>query len=182
MNRTIQIRLSGAGGQGLITAGVILAEAAVLDGKYVVQTQSYGPEARLGSSKAEVIISDEPIANPQVTTPDVLICLSEDAAAKYGNETSDATKIVIDTSNIDKFTAKHGTVIRAPITDTAIAAGGKMAANVVALGIVNRITHSVSPQSLKEAVANRVPAKFKELNLRALEAADRLAAEQASAG
>ncbi|HWA84234.1 MAG TPA: 2-oxoacid:acceptor oxidoreductase family protein, partial [Fimbriimonadaceae bacterium] len=102
MSQPIQIRLTGAGGQGLITAGVILAEAAVLDGRYVVQTQSYGPEARLGSSKAEVIISDDPIANPQVKTPDVLICLSEESVAKYGGECHSDTLVVLDSTNIEK--------------------------------------------------------------------------------
>jgi 2-oxoglutarate ferredoxin oxidoreductase subunit gamma len=177
MKYPIEIRLSGAGGQGLITAGVILAEAAVLDGKYVVQTQSYGPEARLGSSKAEVIISNAPIANPQVTVPGVLICLSEDAAAKFGHEANEATLIIVDSSAVEKATFGLGRVLRIPITQTAIAAGGKMAANVVALGLVNCLVEAVSPESLREAVAKRVPEKYREMNLRALDAADRLVAE-----
>ena len=73
-----QIVLSGTGGQGLILAGIILAEAAVLDGKQAIQTQSYGPEARGGASKAEVIISDEAIDYPKVLDADVLLAMSQE--------------------------------------------------------------------------------------------------------
>ena len=71
-----ELRLSGTGGQGLITAGIILAEAALLDGKLAIQSQSYGPEARGGASKAEVIISDEAIHFPKVTDPNLLLAMS----------------------------------------------------------------------------------------------------------
>lgn len=177
MSNPIQIRLSGAGGQGLITAGVILAEAAVLDGQYVVQTQSYGPEARLGSSKAEVIISSEPIANPQVTVPDILICLSEESVLKYGGEAHSETLVVLDSTNIEKATPPRGQIMRLPITQAAIDAGGKMAANVVALGIVNALAQVVNADSLRAAILHRVPEKYRELNIRALEAADALVNE-----
>ncbi len=72
-----ELRLSGSGGQGLILAGIILAEAALHDGKNVVQSQSYGPEARGGASKAEVIISDEIINYPKVNKCDILLCLTK---------------------------------------------------------------------------------------------------------
>ncbi|MFI5384622.1 MAG: 2-oxoacid:acceptor oxidoreductase family protein [Fimbriimonadales bacterium] len=177
MSNPVQIRLSGTGGQGLITAGVILAEAAVLDGRYVVQTQSYGPEARLGSSKAEVIISDEPIANPQVTVPDILICLSEESVAKYGGDAHSETLVIIDSTNIEKANPPRGQVFRLPITKAAIEAGGKMVANVVALGIVNGLAQVVRPESLRSAILHRVPEKYRDLNVRALDAADALVAE-----
>ena len=73
-----EFRLSGTGGQGLILAGIILAEAALLDGKLAIQSQSYGPEARGGASKSEVIISDEAIHFPKVTKPGVLLAMSQD--------------------------------------------------------------------------------------------------------
>ena len=78
-----QISLSGTGGQGLILAGIILAEAAIIDGKEAVQTQSYGPEARGGSSKAEVIIADAPIDYPKVTKADLMLSMSQAACDKY---------------------------------------------------------------------------------------------------
>ena len=123
MSKSVQVRLSGAGGQGLITAGVILAEAAMLDGRNVVQTQTYGPEARLGSSKAEVIISSGVIAYPEVTSPDVLICLSADAARKYGPRVRPDTLVIFDSTNIPESVTTPGRVVRAPITQTAITVG-----------------------------------------------------------
>ena len=80
-----QIVLTGTGGQGLILAGIILAEAAVLDGKQAIQTQSYGPEARGGASRAEVLISDEAIDYPKVLKADTLLAMSQEAFNKYAD-------------------------------------------------------------------------------------------------
>src|SRR5512136_3011541 len=79
-----EIRLAGEGGQGMILAGIILAEAAAIyDGKMAVQTQSYGPEARGGASKSEVVIADGEIDHPEVLSADVVVALSQEAYNKY---------------------------------------------------------------------------------------------------
>ncbi|MFL7791064.1 MAG: 2-oxoacid:acceptor oxidoreductase family protein, partial [Anaerolineae bacterium] len=83
MSKRHEIRLAGTGGQGIILAGVLLAEAAVRDGMNVVQTQSYGPEARGGASRSEVIISDEEIDYPKVIEADMMLCLSQEACDRY---------------------------------------------------------------------------------------------------
>src|SRR5665647_501001 len=93
-----QIVLTGTGGQGLILAGIILAEAAVLDGKQAIQTQSYGPEARGGASRAEVIISDEPIDYPKVQKADTLLAMSQEAFNKYGGSIGAEGILVVDTT------------------------------------------------------------------------------------
>ena len=98
MGKRIEFRFSGSGGQGIISAGIILAAAAVHDGKYAIQSQSYGPEARGGSSKAEVVISEEPIDYPKATTPDYLLCLTDDAFKTYGLAADDKTVIFVDSS------------------------------------------------------------------------------------
>ena len=176
MGKTTQIRLSGAGGQGLITAGVILAEAALQEGKTVVQTQTYGPEARLGSSKSEVIISSSGrIAYPQVTVPDILICLSEESARKYVTQTSAKTMVLFDSTFVPAGVSGQGTIHRLPITETAVAMGNKMAANTVALAVVNKLANLVSDAALKAAVTARGPAKFRALNAQALRAGEELA-------
>ena len=90
-------RFSGTGGQGLITAGIILAEAALLDDKLAVQSQSYGPEARGGSSKAEAIISDEPIYFSRVICPDTLLVMSQEAANKFIADCDEHTTVITDT-------------------------------------------------------------------------------------
>ncbi|MFN7017168.1 MAG: 2-oxoacid:acceptor oxidoreductase family protein [Fimbriimonadales bacterium] len=167
----LQIRLSGAGGQGLSTAGVVLAEAAMFSGKQVVQTQSYGPEARLGASKAELIISDRKIACPEVTTPDILLCLSQDAYDRYFPQARPDTIVILDVTNIQfEATVGRSEVYALPITETAAQLGGKQVANVVALGVLSALTNLVPWQCLQEAVLKRVPARFRELNARALEA------------
>ena len=175
MSSTVQIRFSGAGGQGLITAGVILAEAAMRDGQNVVQTQTYGPEARLGSSKAELIISDGVIAYPEVTTPDILLCLSTEAARRYGHRVRPDTLVLFDSTNIPDDVTSPGKVVRLPITQTAIQAGSKVVANTVALGVLNSLASLVPPAILADAVAQRVPPRFKDLNQRALTAGEQLA-------
>jgi 2-oxoglutarate ferredoxin oxidoreductase subunit gamma len=168
------VRLSGAGGQGLITAGVILAEAAMLQGRNVVQTQTYGPEARLGSSKAEVIISAGVIAYPEVTVPDVLLCLSAEAAKKYAAKVRPDTLVIFDSTHVADDTACPGRVVRAAITQTATAVGSKVVANTVALGVMNRVASLVSHEALAMAIEARVPARFRELNARALAAGEEL--------
>ena len=85
--KKLELRLSGFGGQGLITAGIILAEAAILDGMNAVQSQSYGPEARGGASKAEVIIAAEEIDYPKVAEADLCLSMSQQASDKYAAQT-----------------------------------------------------------------------------------------------
>ena len=80
---TINLRLAGRGGQGIMLAAFLLAQAATYEGLHVVQTQSYGPEARLGAAKSDVILSPHEIAFPEILTPDILLCLSRDAYAAY---------------------------------------------------------------------------------------------------
>ncbi len=177
MKDPVQVRFSGAGGQGLITAGVILAEAAMLDGRNVVQTQTYGPEARLGSSKSEVIISSGTIAYPEVTVPDVLLCMSAEAAGKYAPKVGPQTVVILDSTNIGPEIGGAGRVVRLPITETAVNVGGKVVANTVALCVLNSIVPVVSKESLATAIAARVPPKFRELNQLAIAAGERLAME-----
>ena len=181
-NGRVELRLSGAGGQGLITAGVILSEAAVMDRLEVVQTQSYGPEARLGASRAEVIIATETIAYPQVTQPDVILCLSQESFDKYISDADEDTLVIVDATNVEVNGSTNGAQVHAfPITETAVELGHKVVANVVALGALNALAEVVSPQSLKEAVLRRVPEKHRQLNARALDAGQALAAEPATA-
>jgi len=179
MKDPIQIRLSGAGGQGLITAGVILAEAAMLGGRNVVQTQTYGPEARLGSSKAEVIISSGTIAYPEVTTPDVVLCMSLEAARKYAAKVSPDTLVILDSTFIGADVASPGRVVRLAITDAAVTLGSKVVANAVALAVLNTLAPMVSRENLIAAISARVPAKYRELNRQAALAGERLAQDAA---
>ncbi len=171
-----QIQLSGAGGQGLVLAGIILAEAAMRDGKNVAVAQSYGPEARLGASKAEVIISTEKIAYPQVTQPDILLCLSQDAFDKYFPTVDEHTLVFIDSTHVQAPSLERDSIYKLPFVRSAIeCVGNKLVANIVALGALNAVTGLVSWESLQKAVEHRTPAKFREQNVRALEVGRQLA-------
>lgn len=163
-----EIRLSGSGGQGLILAGIILAEAAILDGKNAVQSQSYGPEARGGASKAEVIISDSDIDYPKVEEAEVLLSLTQVAYNKYINTLKKGCTLIVD-SSIELSKDLPFSVIRIPILNAAMEKIKKpMVANIIALGAIQAITEVVSIKSLEKAVLNRVPKGTEELNKQAL--------------
>ena len=165
-----EIRLSGSGGQGLLLCGIILAEAAILDGKNAVQTQSYGPEARGGASKSEVIISDGDIYYPKVRKPDIFLALTQEAYDKYVGSVKEDGIIIVDQS-VKVSDVKCACIHSLPILDTAKNVVGKaMVANIVALGTINRITGLVSPEALENAVLSRVPKGTEDLNRKALEA------------
>lgn len=162
-----EIRLSGSGGQGLILGGIILAEAAILDNKNAIQSQSYGPEARGGASKAEVIISSDTIDYPKVEKADVLLALTQIAHDKYIETLKEDGILIIDS------TVKHNSishkVIKIPILATASEKiGNSMVANIVALGSIQQLTNIVSKEALEKAVLCRVPRGTEELNKKAL--------------
>lgn len=169
MSNQIEIRLSGSGGQGLILGGIILAESALIDGKNAVQSQSYGPEARGGASKAEVIISEDEINYPKVRQCDLLLCLTQTACDKYFKSLKKDGILIIDEKVVPP-TEEGIKVYKVPIIRTAIEKiNNKMVSNIVALGVIQGITDLVTKQSLEEAVFNRVPRGTEELNKKALE-------------
>lgn len=174
-------RFSGTGGQGLITAGIILAEAALLDGKMAIQSQSYGPEARGGSSKAEVIISDEAIHFGRVMHPETLLVMSQEAADKYSADCTPDSLIITDSLFVENVPVSAHRV-DLPITRTAVSTCGKaLFANIVALGAVAALTNCVSVESLTKAVLDRVPKGTEDANKKALAAGIALANNVAKA-
>ncbi len=166
----MEFRLSGSGGQGLILAGIILAEAAIADGKEAVQSQSYGPEARGGSSKSEVIISDKTIYYPKVEKPDFLLAMTQEALVKYSVDLNQDSILVVDSTTIKEVPAKFKKVYSIPITQMAKEKLGRdLFANIIALGAVAKITNAVSFKALEEAVLARVPKGTEQINKQALE-------------
>lgn len=163
-----EIRLSGSGGQGLLLGGIILAEGAISDGKNSVQTQSYGPEARGGASKSEVIISNDAIDFPKVRNCDILLSLTQKSYDQYGLGLKDDGILIIDSSvNIEE--AGNKKVYSVPILDTAVNVLHKpMVTNIVALGALVEITKVITKESLEKAVLDRVPKGTEELNRKAL--------------
>jgi 2-oxoglutarate ferredoxin oxidoreductase subunit gamma len=180
----VEIRLAGEGGQGMILAGIILAEAAAIyDNKNAVQTQSYGPEARGGASKAEVIIGQGEIDYPEVITADVLVALSQEACDRYATNLKKEGLLIVDEEKVGRVPVNNA--IKAPITQLAINATGKsITANVVALGVLVGLTSVVSREAIEKAVTSRAPKGTEELNRKALEAgfevADQIRENQAA--
>ncbi len=167
-----EIRLSGAGGQGMILAGVILAEAAAIyDEKNATQSQSYGPEARGGASKSDVIISESDIDYPKATNIDLLMALTQEACDKYIIDLKDEGLLIVDSSRVKKVPEGKFKVFSLPILETAQKKIGKLiVANIVALGAIVEISKVVSDKAIENAVLARVPRGTEELNRRALEA------------
>ncbi len=166
----LEIRLAGSGGQGLILAGIILAEAAgIHDGKFVCQTQSYGPAARGGASKAEVVISDAEIDYPMALQPDVLLAMNQKSLDTYLADLKPEGTLIVDATLVPEVPGSGAYAI--PFTQLARQELGKeMVANIVALGALAAITGAVTLPGLEAAVLARVPPGTGELNRRALSA------------
>ncbi|MFZ5449272.1 MAG: 2-oxoacid:acceptor oxidoreductase family protein [Thermodesulfobacteriota bacterium] len=164
-----EVRLAGSGGQGLILAGIILAEAAgVYDGKFVCQTQSYGPEARGGASRAEVVISDAEIDYPKAIRPDVLLAMNQKSLDTYLFDLKPGGMLLVDADLVKE--APSSQALAVPFTRIARDLGKTMVANIVALGALAQLTGAVSLDSLTTAVLARVPKGTEELNRKALDA------------
>ncbi|MDO9391205.1 MAG: 2-oxoacid:acceptor oxidoreductase family protein [bacterium] len=177
MKERYEIRLSGSGGQGMITAGIILAEAAgVYDGKKVIQSQSYGPEARGGASKAEVIISNQDIYFPKATAIDILLAMTQEAWESYSKDLNSDAIAIIDSFYVKECDFKNAYFL--PLTQKAREEVGiEMVANVIALGAIAELTGVVTKESLEKSLLSRVPKGTEEKNKKALEIGYRLARE-----
>ena len=166
----LEVRFSGSGGQGVILMGVILAMAGTRDHRFVVQTQSYGPEARGGYSRSDVIISDRPIDYPELERAHVLVTLSQESASEYVRMMHADGILIYDSENVTEPPLLKGASFGIPFTRLAMEeTGRRQTANVLALGAVARITGVVSVDSLRKAVMGMAPAGTEEVNSKALD-------------
>jgi len=170
-----EIRFSGSGGQGIIMAAIVLAEAAgVYDKKYVCQTQSYGPEARGGTSKAEVVISSKAIDYPKAIKPDLLLAMNQASTDAYFWDLKPDGLLVVDATLVKQIPTSR--VVAIPFTQIARKKFGKdLVANIVALGSIGHLCQLVSLKTLEAALMKRVPKGTEEINLKALRAGIRVA-------
>ena len=166
-----EIRLSGTGGQGVVLAGIILAEAAGCwqAGRHVAQTVSYGPQVRGGMSSAEVVISDEEIDYPKPIRLDLLMPFTQEAAAENSRLLKPEGVIIRDPELVHR--AVGGWVADIPLTQIAREATGRaQMANIVALGAASALTPVIDPQALHSALDDRASARFKDSFFKAAEA------------
>jgi len=167
----LEIRVAGFGGQGIIRAGLMLAMAASIYGeKNAVQTQSYGPEARGGACKSEVVISDEEIDFPKVTEPDILVTMSQEAYSRHVDTLKKGGILLLDPDLIPKQKITPNIrVFKVPATKIAEQIGKTIVANVVMLGAFTSITNLVNAEAVKQSILGSIPKGTEKLNLEAFE-------------
>ncbi len=168
MKRT-EILIGGVGGQGVILAGILLGSAATLyDGKKAVQTQAYSSEQRGGMARAEVIVDEEPITDPQVRRPDILIALAQDAIHRHLKKIKPGGLLVMDSDLVQDFEKGDFGVLSIPATSIADKEMGNIVvANLILLGGLIRKTGLLSVSAMEKAIESNVPPKAKEMNLKA---------------
>lgn len=166
-----EIRIAGFGGQGVILAAAVVGKAgAIFEGGYATMTQAFGPEARGGSSSAQVILSSEPILYPYVTQPDILVVMSQEAYTRFSPQLKPGGILITEQElvHIDKMPTGVR-VYGVPATRLAEELGRKMVLNIVMVGFFGAVTNLLDRDSLRKAVADSVPPAFQDLNLRAFD-------------
>jgi 2-oxoglutarate ferredoxin oxidoreductase subunit gamma len=165
-----EIRLSGSGGQGIILASIILAEAAgIYQGYNVSQTQSYGPEARGGRCKAEVVISSRQIDYPKAVQLDMMLAMNQASHDAYCYDFKPNGLLLVDSGLVDQVHTSR--VVSLPFTKIAMEVTGRdLSANMVALGALGHFSHLLSRKSLEAALSARVPRESRKMNRKALQA------------
>jgi len=165
-----EIVIGGLGGQGIILAGYIMGKAAALfDKKDATHTQDYGPEARGGSCRTQVVISDSPISYPYIDNPSVLAVMSQGAYTTYSPTMRPDTLLLIDEDLVKPKKSKHNRLFAIPATRIAQELGRVAVANIVMLGFITAVARVVSVDGMKKAVLESVPKGTEELNMKAFD-------------
>ena len=176
MSDRFEIRVAGSGGQGVILAAVILGEAAALhtEGLHSVQSQAYGPEARGGASKSEVVYDHSPIDYPKASQPNLQVILTQKACDSYSHDTAPGAIVILDDFFVTEPPKLDAQVYMLPIVRTAREKlGREIVVNMVALGTAARALEAkglINPEAIKTAILARVPKGTEELNEKAFEA------------
>lgn len=163
------IRICGFGGQGVILAGFIIGKAAsVFENYNAVQSQSYGPEARGGAARSEVIISDEKIGYPRPVGVDCLVAMSQESFDTYRDDIRDDAVIIVDPDLVKRHDIGRK-LYKVNALKIAEELGNKIVTNIVMVGAFTSIYGLLKPEAVKESVIDSVPKRFTELNVKAFE-------------
>jgi 2-oxoglutarate ferredoxin oxidoreductase subunit gamma len=163
------IRICGFGGQGVILAGFIIGKAAsVFENYNAVQSQSYGPEARGGAARSEVIISDEKIGYPRPVGVDCLVAMSQESFDTYRDDIRDDAVIILDPDLVKRHDIGRK-LYKVNALKIAEELGNKIVTNIVMVGAFASIYGLLKPEAVKESVIDSVPKRFTELNVKAFE-------------
>ena len=165
-----EIRIAGFGGQGIVLSGLILGKAAsIFEKGYATLTQSYGPESRGGSCRAEVITSAEQIDYPYVTNPQIQIILSQDAYNEYGKNAPPGSLLITDSDLVKIKPNKDCTTLTIPASRMAQELGRAVVANIIMLGFLAAVSDLVPKESLMKSIMNSIPAGTEEFNMKAFD-------------
>ena len=169
--RLTELRIAGFGGQGVILSATIIGKAAsIYEGAFATMTQSFGPEARGGSSSAQVILSDSPILYPYVTQPDILVVMSQEAFTRFTPELKPGGMLLVERDLVRVSGLRSGLrCYGVPATRLAEELGRKMVLNVVMVGFFGAVTNLLDADALRKAVADSVPPAMQKLNLQAFD-------------
>ncbi|MBT8362168.1 MAG: 2-oxoacid:ferredoxin oxidoreductase subunit gamma [Desulfobacterales bacterium] len=171
MNNITRLVFSGSGGQGVITAAVILAETVVIhEGRNAVQTQKYGAAARGGATRSDIIIADGTINYPEVIQPNILVTLTQEAYNSYSSIVRPGGLLLTDSRFVETAKKVDAKKIELPMYDQVMDKIGKpIVYNICMLGTLIGITKLISPASIMKVLAKRIPADFLSMNERALD-------------
>ena len=166
-----EIRVAGFGGQGVILSAIILGKAAsIYQNGFATMTQNFGPEARGGACSAQLILDSSPVLYPYVTQPDIMVVMSQEAYNRFVPELKDGGMLIIEEDLVRVSDLKSGVrVYSIPATRFAEELGKRMVLNSVMVGFFTAVTRLLEPDAVRKAVADSVPANFRELNLKAFE-------------
>ena len=170
--KRLEVKLAGFGGQGIILAGQIIGQAAVLfDQKNAVLTQSYGPESRGGACSADLVISEEEILHPLVIKPQVMVVMSQEAHDRYVSELAEGGMLLADADLVPLLArrTKKRALLAIPATRLAEEVGRRIVANMVMLGSFAALTGAISVEAMKRSILSLVPKGTEGLNLQAFE-------------
>lgn len=165
----VEVRISGMGGQGIVTMGFVIGRAAALhDKKDVVMTEAYGPEIMGGFSKANVIIADDEIDYPLIDYPHVLIVMSQDGWERDGSCVRENGLVIYEETLVDPGDPPMIRCVPIPAIRIADELGKRVVANVIMMGAFQSITNIISKNALERSLLKRIPKGTEELNMIAL--------------
>ena len=169
--RLTEIRVAGFGGQGVILSAIVLGKAAsIYENGFATMTQNFGPEARGGACSAQLILSDSPVLYPYVTRPDIMVVMSQEAYNRFAPELKQGGLLIVEEDLVRVCDLKGDPkVYSIPATRFAEELGKRMVLNSVMVGFFTAVTKLLGADAVRKAVADSVPASFRELNLKAFE-------------
>lgn len=171
MKKLTRIVFSGSGGQGVITAAIILAEAAVIyEGLNATQSQSYGAAARGGATRSDIIISQDDIDFPVVIQPNVLVCLTQEAYSAFSSIIRPGGMLLTDSRFVQQAKKVDAKQLELPMYEQVMEQIGKpIVFNICVLGALVGLTGMIRPDSLLLTIKDRVPRDYVTMNTQAFE-------------